>query len=426
MGLTMLIEFAVENYRSIKNEVVLSLVADNGKELLETNVTKSESTTVRRPIATVRSAVIYGANGAGKTNLLRAIGAMELIVNESAKGLTELPVESFHFDEDYRIQPTTFDTTVIGPDGVRYRFGFKATKEAIVEEWLYAWPLGRVQKWYSRRKHKFDFGEKLSGDKEVWRRATRPDALFLSTAISLNSEQLKPVNDWFTRNLRVSRYGRWNPSFTIDRYESGHGKSILRFLHSADIAISDVSISREEFNPDMLPKDMPESLKRELEEKLSGKELSSVFMTHVTDDGSTGEIDLDEESDGTQKIFALAGPWIDALENGYTVVLDELHDNLHPNLVRFLVDCFHNPRLNRKGAQLVFSTHETSILTNEIFRRDQIWFCERDGTLATSLYALNEFKVRPGVVNLERAYLSGRYGALPFIKSDQLIEHAAS
>ena len=127
--------------------------------------------------------------------------------------------------------------------------------------------------------------------------------------------------------------------------------------------------------------------------------------------------DFEDESDGTQKLFSLAGPWIDSLDNGYVLFIDELHDNLHPLLVQFLVKLFHNTETNPNNAQLVFTTHETSILNQKVFRRDQIWFCEKDEDHATRLYPLTDFSPRKGRENLELAYLSGRYGALPYVRS---------
>ena len=414
----MLIDFSVSNFRSIRDEATLNLVADKGSELRDTNVALPATVDGVRPIPTVRAAAIYGANGAGKTNLLRALGAMEEIVLGSARGLDELPVAPFRFDEATREKPTKLQATIMGSDGVRYRFGFKATKGAVLEEWLYAWPRGRVQKWYVRRGDAFDFGERLAGDREVWGRATRLDALFLSTAISLNSLQLRPVFDWFARHLHVGGVGGWSPTFTTECCDDKRKEQVIRLLHSADVAISDLTVTKEDFKPAMIPEDMPASLRQTLREDLKGSEVARVRLTHETSTGVKGELELEEESDGTQKVFALAGPWIDALTNGYVVVLDELHDNLHPNLVRFLVDCFHDSRLNRKCAQLVFSTHETAILNQDTFRRDQVWFCERDETLATSLYPLSDFRPRSGVVNLERAYLAGRFGAIPFTGID--------
>ena len=417
----MLVNFSVENYRSIKDEISLSLVADKVREYRETNIADVELLANKHPLSLVRSAVLYGANGAGKTNVLKALETMRLIVQESSKGMDEIPVEPFQFNNRTRNAPTMFEITVIGSDRVRYSFGFKATRERIVEEWLYAWPRGRIQKWYTRLHNAFEFGEKLLGDREVWRRATRPDALFLSTAISLNSEQLKPVHEWFTHHLQIRTRGYWPKAFTLDYCEAGGKESIVRFLHSADLAISDLEITREPREETSFASKLSDVVSGRLLERLTTG-VATVTLSHTPDDGTSGNIELEDESDGTRKIFALAGPWIDTLKNGYTVVLDELHDNLHPNLVRFLVDCFHNPTLNKNGAQLLFSTHETAILNHEIFRRDQIWFCERDKNLSTSLYALSEFKTRRGMVNLERAYLAGRFGALPFINSDHLIE----
>merc|ERR1711879_670376 len=150
--------------------------------------------------------------------------------------------------------------------------------------------------------------------------------------------------------------------------------------------------------------------------KKKDKQFSSIQTIHMDDEGKPVIFDLDDESDGTQKLFGFAGPWLDALENGYVLFIDELHDNLHPELVRFLVGLFNNSETNPKNAQLVFTTHETSILSQKFFRRDQIWFCEKNEHHSSSLYPLSDFSVLKGRENLELAYLSGRYGALPFVR----------
>lgn len=410
----MLIEFSVSNYKSIRGEVTFSLVADGGSERWDTNVFEPELAAGVRSIPLVTTAAIYGANAAGKTNLVRALATMGVVVTQSARGLDELPLTPFLFDPATRDKPTNLEVTIVA-DGVRYQYGFSATKERVVGEWLYAWPRGRVQRWFERDEDAYRFGDKLSGDKEVWRRATRPDALFLSTAVGLNSDRLRPVFDWFARRLHVGGIDGWFPTFSAKCCEDDRKEGILRFLRSADLAISDVTVHKEDFHPEMLPEEMPAPLRESLKEDLRGTEVASVRLTHETPNGFGGELDLEEESDGTQKMFMLAGPWLDALEHGFVVMLDELHDNLHPHLVRFLVNCFHDPRANRFGAQLVFSTHDTSILSQDVFRRDQIWFCERGEDQGTRVYGLNEFRPRKGVVNLEKAYLSGRFGALPFV-----------
>ena len=161
---------------------------------------------------------------------------------------------------------------------------------------------------------------------------------------------------------------------------------------------------------------MPEAVRKEMLERFKDETFFNVKTAHILDNGKEVLFDLADESDGTQKIFALSGPWLDTLENGYVLVIDELHDNLHPLIVRFLIRLFHNLETNPRNAQLVFTTHDTSILSQEVFRRDQIWFCDKDESQATQLYPLTDFSPRKGVESLERGYLSGRYGALPYLK----------
>ncbi len=324
--------------------------------------------------------------------------------------------------EQTRGQPTTFDVICL-VDGVRYQYGFSATRRAIHSEWLFAWPLGRTQLWFERHKSEtsadsFKFGDKLSGDREVWRRATRSDALFLSTAASLNSAQLKPIWDWFSSTLQVVVDGR-SANFTLNYCNSDGKAAVVKFLNAADLAIDGINITEEKFSPEMLSDDMPSSMKEEIIRKLADSPILSASLNHVPERGQAAEIDLDEESVGTQKMLALAGPWLDVLEKSRVIVIDELHNSLHPELVRFLVQRFHGSNGFQEGAQLIFSTHDTSILNQEIFRRDQIWFCERDRNLATSLFPLSDFRPRKGRENLERAYLSGRYGAVPYIRSQE-------
>ena len=279
-----------------------------------------------------------------------------------------------------------------------------------------------MQVWFERNSTDAEsppwkFGGKLMGDKEVWRRATRSQALFLSTAVSLNSEQLRPLFDWFHKRLHVAGVGGWEPGFSV-KYSEKNGKDeILDFLTAADLAVSDMRIVEHEFSLDMLPGDMPTELQKRIAKDLADIKRVDVFLQHQPKGGTPAELDLDEESHGTQKMFALAGPWLDSLRQGNVIIFDELHDNLHPELLRFLVARFHDPDVNSHGAQLIFSTHDTSILSRDVFRRDQVWLCGRDESLATSVYPLSDFWTRRGE-DLERAYLSGRFGALPFISSE--------
>ena len=405
----MLIQFSVENFMSIKSEARLSLVAGPGKEHRETHVMASELNKGVRPIPLLRSTAIYGANAAGKTNLLLALWTMREIVVHSSRELGDLPTTPFRFDSESEARPTTFD--VIGiVNQMRFQYGFSATRNIVTEEWLYTWPHGRIQVWFERTSDTEDgvvnckFGDKLAGDKEVWRRATRPKALLLSTAVSLNSEQLQPVFNWFNRNLHISVFGPWGIDLSVKWCRGDRKTDVVRFLRAADLAIDDVRVVPAESS----------------EQSVADAE-AQVRLTHDTKRGRPVELDLGEESHGTQKMFALAAPWRDSLDNGHVMVCDELHGFLHPTLVKFLVERFHDPELNAKGAQLVFTTHETSILSQDILRRDQIWFCERNSRQETNLFPLTDFRPRRGVENLERSYLGGRYGALPYIRPARIL-----
>ena len=417
----MLIEFSVTNFRSIKEEACLSLVANRDKKHGDSNVVEPKLAEDGRPIWLLRSAAIYGANAAGKTNLLRGLSTMRNIVLRSSDHLDELPVIPFLFDPECQTLPTSFEVICIA-DGVRYQYGFSATPHEVTDEWLYAWPSGRMQVWFERSRSEtsdeppWKFGRKLTGDREVWRRATRPQALFLSTAVSLNSTQLLPLFNWFRERLHVASFGGWSPRFSLE-YCDKNQTDIVDFLTVADLAVTDIRIVEKDFSPEMLPKGMSTELKKEITEKLAGKRtVEDVFLRHQPIGGKSAELEMDEESHGTQKMFALAGPWLDSLDKGNVIVFDELHDNLHPALVRFLINRFHDPEANPYGAQLIFSTHDTSILDRDMFRPDQIWFCERNAHLETSLFSLSDFRPRRGVENLERAYLAGRFGALPYIR----------
>lgn len=418
----MLIEFSVTNFRSMRNRQTFSLVKGKGDELIETNVFEEIAAS---KFDLLRSAAIYGPNAGGKSNFLLAMQAMKKIVMKSATKLQrgdKLPVTPFRLSNDTRDAPSEFEVIFI-VDKVRYQYGFSATMDRIHDEWLLAYPKGRPQRWFERawneksQRYDWDLGNNLTGEKQLWQKSTRDNALFLSTAVQLNSEQLQPIYDWFNETLRVGDVTGWRSDFTASLCEKSEKTQVMDFLRAADLNIEDVVIETEPFDIKKLPDDMPENVKKEIADKLEGKKLLNIKTIHKSSEGDKVTFSLeDDESDGTQKLFAFAGPWIDSLANGYVLFIDELHAHLHSRLVQFLVQLFHSNKTNPKNAQLVFTTHETSILNQEIFRRDQIWFCEKDEDQATTLYSLTDFSPRKGRENLELAYLSGRYGALPYVR----------
>ncbi|MGG7056433.1 AAA family ATPase [Nitrosomonas sp. ANs5] len=418
----MLIELSVANFRSFREMQTFTLAKGKGDERAASNTFIA---TAASNIALLRSAAIYGPNASGKSNLLLALQTMRRVVLESAINLQrgdKLPVTPFRLNPETRQQPSEFEVTFL-VEGVRYQYGFAATAERIHEEWLLAYPKGRPQRWLGRawnpndQRYDWELGNNLTGEKQLWQKSTRDNALFLSTAVQLNSEQLQPVFDWFKNTLRLANVGGWGPEFSASLCESSDKAKIMDFLRAADLHIDDIQVESRPFDPDVLPADMPEPVREAIAGDMRDKKILDIKTVHKNDEGSPVTFDFGDESDGTQKLFAFAGPWIDSLANGYVLFIDELHDNLHPRLVEFLVQLFHNPETNPNNAQLVFTTHETSILNQAVFRRDQIWFCEKDKSQATVLYPLTDFSPRKGRENLEAAYLSGRYGALPFIRA---------
>ena len=315
----MLIEFSAENYLSIRDEVRLNLAAGPGKEHRETHVITPEMNEGVRSTPLVRSSAIYGPNAAGKTNLLLAMGAMREIVVKSGGELDDLPITPFRLDPDCETRPTTFEVVGI-VNRMRFQYGFSATSKIVTEEWLYVWPRGRIQFWFERTTEPdgsvvgCKFGDKLAGDKEVWRRATRPNALLLSTAVTLNSKPLRPIFDWFRKVLRVAGGNGWSNEFSVKWCRSNSKGDVLDFLKAADFAIDDVRVDEEEFSPAMLPDDMPSESRRQMKDELSGAKVVHVQMSHPAIGGHSVDLDLNLESDGTQKMFSLAAPWLDSVE----------------------------------------------------------------------------------------------------------------
>lgn len=420
----MLIEFRVKNYRSIRDEQVLSMVKSSGKEFEDTHT--SITPEKKKPIKLLRSATIYGANASGKSNLLKAMKVMKDIIlnsNSEIKRGTKLPITPFLLDNETKDEPTEFEIIFISQK-TRYQYGFILNKERVFSEWLYAFPEGVSQTWFDRvfnnenEETDWYFGSKFSGNKKIWSESTRENALFLSTAIQLNSEQLEPIYDWFNNEFHVlESTARLDPEFTYSMYEDKKYKKIIdKFLNIADLDIEELKITEEEFDISKLPSELPETLKNEIAKDFKDKKLVDVLSLHKSIQGEDVYFNFNDESDGTKNFLAFIGPWLDTLEKGYVLVIDELHNSFHPFMVKFLIELFHDNEMNKNNAQLIFTSHDTSVMNQNIFRRDQIWFCEKNNKV-TEVYSLSEFKTRKGVTDIVKGYFSGRYGALPYFKS---------
>ncbi len=423
----MLIEFSVTNFKSIKDRQTLSLVASKGREMADTQTLEAPCSGAGSSITLLPSVAIYGANAAGKSNLLESLQTMKDIVLGSAQQHRGdfVPVVPFKLDATTRNAPTEFEVIFIAED-VRYQYGFSATRERIVDEWLFAYPKNRLQHWLGRewdkkkKQHEWLLGPSLMGEKNLWQKSTRDNALYLSTAAQLNSQQLQPVFDWFIKIFDKDSISRWGHDISVllcDREDTK--EDVLEYLRAADLDIDSIQVEKTTFESVLQHKNTPRSMRQTIVREEEKKFRYDVQTMHHDPDGESVVFDFDEESDGTQKFFSLIWPWIDVLTNGYVLLVDELNNSLHPKLVEYLVSLFNNKKTNPNNAQLIFTTHDITILNQKTLRRDQIWFCEKDEIQTTQVYPLSDFRPRKGRENLEQMYLSGRYGALPYIESAQ-------
>jgi len=414
----MIIEFSVTNFRSIKDTQVLSMVASSSKERWEANTFAPNSPSTPRLL---HSAMVLGPNASGKSNLVKALYFVADLVEHSASGKQRgdrLDLQPFRLTAETAQAPSEFEI-VFEQSSVRYQYGFAATAEGIREEWLIAFPEGRSQRWFARtvdpagEDTEWYFGPAFKGPKKTLSEATRPNALFLSTAVQLNNQQLQPVFDWFVDRLRAVPAGRDFPTTHFDSYTATRcrkdtdRKRVLEFLKAADLGIEGLSVEVAKWTAEDLPEGFPDDLAKQF----VGKERLEVYSQHHDlDTGEAVDFDFGDESDGTRNLFSWAGPWLDVLDRGLVLVIDELDTSLHPTLVRFLVNLFHSAETNPYGAQLICTTHDVTQLEGEL-RRDQVWFVEKRQQ-QTHLYPLSDFRPRKHEA-IGRGYLRGRYGALP-------------
>ncbi|MGB0384211.1 MAG: AAA family ATPase [Ardenticatenaceae bacterium] len=417
----MLVEFRVKNFKSFQDERVLTLVASSDKSLPE-NTFPTKSFGKHR---LVRSAIVYGPNASGKSNFIQAIAFMQNVVQESAKNAldAEILVQPFLLDDKSRYVPSEFEVTFIHHD-IRYQYGFSVDHRRVHEEWLIAYPKGRSQSWFERTfdpdtdQYEWYFGPKFRGQKKRLKELTKASSLFLSVGATFNHEQLAEVYRWFDHYLRVVNTKEAYDMlrlFTAKRARqdaSFHG-NMQNLLQLADLGIRDFSVKELPVTADHLPA----NLSPELRSLLMGREQLDIQMWHETEGQNGLSFPLDSESFGTRRLFAIGGPLIEALLNGYVLCVDELDDSLHPSMVRALVNMFHDPQLNPHNAQLIFNTHDVTLLDLSLFRRDQIWLVEKSRSGASYLYSLLKFSPRKDEA-LAKGYLEGRYGAIPFIRED--------
>jgi len=406
----------------------LSLIASNyDKDTREVeNVFENKTFNYRL----LKSAVIYGANASGKSKLLEAIAFMRhFAINsskESQKG-ESIDVEPFRLSNETENEPSEFEIIFLFK-GELFRYGFEATKEKIVSEWLYHKPKTKEIELFYRDENSFDTHERnfSKGTTVVKEGLVRDNALLVSVAAQFNEKTAITVIDWFKRLKFLSGLEEMGyQGFTVGKTKvPAHKIKILELLKAADLGIQDIKLQKLDIDrlPKGMPKEMRDEIIREMKEE-NAEFIADVLTTHKKYDLNKQAVDNvsfsldDDESSGTRKFFALTGPILDVIENGYTLVVDELDSKLHPNLVCKIVSLFNSKELNTKNAQLIFNTHDTNLLSSGLFRRDQIWFTNKDKYGEAKLYSLANFKSDEVKKNepFENNYIRGKYGAIPYL-----------
>lgn len=433
----MLLEFSVKNYLSFKDEVTLSL---RGREGVTRHEGDNTFDVAGEPI--LKSAVIYGANASGKSNLIKAMQFMKHFVLNSAIGQqseAEIDVEHFELAIETANQPSQFEITFVHEDRY-YRYGFELDSRNICQEWLYQAAVNSEQEMFlfHRKNQSVKFDESFEEaklfleshkNKEGYQQLNlvRETVLLLSIVAQFDGEISRRLMRWFKNEVNVlfANKEKMVRAFVEEKLRNSEAQGrtldlfgyeedlrniefkekILRFLQIADTGIDDIGFYKLSANSSFRKRND-----------------GFIVTTHKTYKRGIefGRVSLKmdtHESEGTQKLFALSAPIIDALEHGKTLMIDELDSKLHPFMMTFILNLFHSTEKNPKNAQLIFNTHDVNLLSKRFFRRDQIWFTEKNEYGATELYSLADFKdlTDEGINNetFQNDYFQGRYGAVP-------------
>jgi len=414
----MLLRFRAKNYLSLADTEEISLVASSLKG--------PECSLVPIPgtdLSALPSAIIYGANASGKTNLLKAFNFLKRAILQShTRGNPEggVPRVPFRLNPDHASDTTMLEAEFV-VEGIRLQYGFECDDDAFTAEWLYAYPEGKRRRLFERTGNKVEFGSHFKGPKKILVDLMRPNSLFISTATQNDHEELSHIVGFFRRtrfsmNVAVAKE-LINNAFKEDQVDprtieflKSIGTGITGFRQT-DIEIPEsVRMLTKEFVA-IARKHMGESASMDDEHPDRSRDVAIEFA-HSSISGEPCYFGLERESSGTRRLVLMMNIVFKALDEGNLVVIDELDASLHTFAAAQIMALFENPKINRKGAQLIATTHDTNLLSLSRLRRDQIWFCEKDDAGASHLFPLSDIKSRP-TDNFEQGYLEGRYGAIP-------------
>lgn len=413
----MLIAFSIQNFKSIRDLQTLSLEAKSDEHLASSNVIEDGK------LRLVKTTAIYGPNASGKSNIIEGMAWFRNFVIESSKegqAGENIPIQPFLLSSETETAPTHFEVEFRW-HGLDYRYGYEITSQAVESEWLYRKsPSAKEAKLFTREGQKFSISAANFKEGKGLEPRTRPNALFLSVCAQFNGNEAGKVLSWMSRFRLVSGLNELKFfAFTAERLQDlKHQKQLLELAQKADFNISSLRSVMERITESKLPPEMSaEMKKRILSQKFVNAEIKTAHQKLGFNNEAIGEVEFDlqeDESSGTQKFIALSGPIMHTLEEGSILIVDELEAHLHPRLTQAVLDLFHSP-VNKKNAQLVCATHDVTLMSPERFRRDQIWFCEKNQQGATDLFTLADIdpnQVRP-TTNFSRQYMLGLFGAVP-------------
>ncbi len=414
----MLVQFSVENFRSFKEEAVLSMEASVDKTHPDNVVTIGKD-------RIIKTAAIFGANASGKSNIFMALTAGIMIVRNSLLLPPNAPIGGiipFRFDKEMIGKPTSFKF-VFYTGGKKYIYGFSATRERIIEEYLYVYNTSKPSTIFEReRTNKYKFtSPTLKTAMQPLQDRTATNKLFLATTAMFNIPETQVPFLWFTNSINTySNDAGILQNQTISSFENDEDFSLKTFtnrlLREADLNIDDFDFSTIEISTEELLQKVPGPLKNvvlSVPTNNISKEYKITTKHSFIGDPDVYQMSLDDESFGTRKLFFLSPLLKKVFDTGETVCIDEFDTSLHPMIVIYLVGLFNNPAVNKANAQLIISSHTMDLLSLKILRRDQIYFVDkRRSTGASELYSLDEFSPRIGE-DIRKAYLLGRYGSVP-------------
>lgn len=420
----MLLQFRVSNYGSIKDEVLFSLIPS-------ADIAHPENILVSGKHRANAITAIYGANASGKSTLFKAMTNAIIYIRTSNMYQVgqRLPVVPFKFCDNPESNPTKMEFTFIAEDGRKYVYGFSATVKAVLEEYLYCYKTAKASLVFERTENNYDFSR---GDKATLAPLTRMNTsnkLFLSTATAWNAEQTIIPFKWFAEKIDTQTSLDNLANQAIEEYRINKEENVefvVKLMKQADINISDIVVETKEVKTQMVNGMSFEGfvINNQII-KPQANYRTEVITGHTIADESgmlrKYELSLNEESMGSIQLFYFAPFLKRTLEEGKVLMIDEIDRSLHPYIVKFLINVFRNKQMNQHGAQLIFTTHETAVLSLDTFRRDEVYFTEKNNeTGITDLYALDDFAVRKDE-NIEKGYLAGRYGAIPFLQTEEIV-----